>query len=100
MVFPSHHAQENFSFVLQEVPISPAMLSDFHDPGDVQRLPFSLGDPERQEVHRCGLVTENVGLIFPMIASHLKTGLSDQQNHWVQWGLAYFQTHPCHCTTS
>ena len=29
-----------------------------------------------------GLVTENVGLIFPMIASHLKTGLSDQQNHW------------------
>jgi hypothetical protein len=46
IVFPSHHAQENFSFVLQEVPISPAMLSDFHDPGDVQRLPFSLGYPE------------------------------------------------------
>ena len=20
---------------------------------------------------------------------------NDQQNHWVQWGLAYFQTHPC-----
>ena len=19
---------------------------------------------------------------------------NDQQNHWVQWGLAYFQTHP------
>jgi len=34
-------SEENFSFVLQEVPISPAMLSDFHDPGDVQRLPFS-----------------------------------------------------------
>lgn len=34
-------SEENFSFVLQEVPISPAMLSDFHDPGDLQRLPFS-----------------------------------------------------------
>ena len=41
-----------------------------------------------------GLVTENVGLIFPMIASHLKTGLSDQQNHWLQWGTRHFQTHP------
>ena len=28
-------------------------------------------------------LSENVGLIFPMIYSHLKTGLSDQQNHWV-----------------
>ena len=38
-------------------------------------------------------LAENVGLIFPMIASHLKTGLSDQQNHWVQWGTRHFQTH-------
>ena len=41
-----------------------------------------------------GFGPENVGLIFPMIASHLKTGLSDQQNHWVQWGTQHFQTHP------
>ena len=27
-------------------------------------------------------LSENVGLIFPMIASHLKTGLSDQQNQY------------------
>ena len=33
-----------------------------------------------------GFGPENVGLIFPMIASHLKTGFHDQQNHWVQWG--------------
>ena len=24
----------------------------------------------------------------------------DQQNHWVQWGLAYFQTHPYTITSS
>ena len=30
--------------------------------------------------------SENVGLIFPMIASHLKTGFHDQQNHlYSQW---------------
>ena len=29
-----------------------------------------------------------------MIASHLKTGFHDQQNHWVQWGTSHFQTHP------
>ena len=40
-----------------------------------------------------GFGPENVGLIFPMIASHLKTGLSDQQNHWVQWGLANIFRH-------
>ena len=39
-------------------------------------------------------LSENVGLIFPIIYSHLKTGLSDQQNHWVQWGTQHFQTHP------
>ena len=41
-----------------------------------------------------GGLSENVGLIFPTIASLLKTGLSDQQNHWVQWGTQHFQTHP------
>ena len=35
-----------------------------------------------------------IGLIFPMIASHFSKRDNDQQNHWVQWGLAYFQTHP------
>ena len=30
--------------------------------------------------------------IFPMIAIFHRD--NDQQNHWVQWGLAYFQTHP------
>ena len=38
-------------------------------------------------------LSENVGLIFPMIASHFSWRDNDQQNHWVQWGLAYFQTH-------
>ena len=40
-------------------------------------------------------LSENVGLIFPMIASHLKTGFHDQQNHWVFRGLAniFRQTH-------
>ena len=38
-------------------------------------------------------MSENVGLIFPMIASHLKTGLSDQQNHWGKWGLANIFRH-------
>ena len=38
-------------------------------------------------------LSENVGLIFPMIASHFKTGLSDQQNHWVQWGTLYIFRH-------
>ena len=32
-------------------------------------------------------LSENVGLIFPMIASHLKTGFHDQQNHWVRFGV-------------
>ena len=41
-----------------------------------------------------GFGPENVGLIFPMIASHLYSRDNDQQKHWVQWGLAYFQTNP------
>ena len=35
-----------------------------------------------------GFGPENVGLIFPMIASHFSKRYNDQQNHWVQWGLA------------
>ena len=33
-------------------------------------------------------LSENVGLIFPMIASHFSWRDNDQQNHWVPWGLA------------
>ena len=40
-------------------------------------------------------LSENVGLIFPMIASHLKTGFHDQQNHWVQWGTLFSDTPMC-----
>ena len=44
---------------------------------------------------RNGLVTENVGWINSQwYYSHLYNRDNDQQNHWVQWGLAYFQTHP------
>eukprot|EP00913_Durusdinium_trenchii_P011217 g10534.t1 len=32
--------QEKFSFALKEIPLSPAVLSDFHDAGDLQHLPF------------------------------------------------------------
>ena len=39
-------------------------------------------------------LSENVGLIFPMIASHFSWRDHDQQNHWVQWGTQHFQTHP------
>ena len=31
----------------------------------------------------------------PQWNSHLETGLSDQQNHWVQLGTQHFQTNPC-----
>ena len=44
-------------------------------------------------IEEFGFGPENVGLIFPMIASHLKRD-NDQQNHWVFRGLAYFQTNP------
>ena len=37
-------------------------------------------------------LSENVGLIFPMIAIFHRD--NDQQNHWVQWGTQHFQTHP------
>ena len=39
-------------------------------------------------------LSENVGLIFPMIASHFSKRDNDQQNHWVQWATQHFQTHP------
>ena len=39
-------------------------------------------------------MSENVGLIFPMIASHFSKRDNDQQNHWVQWGTQHFQTNP------
>ena len=45
------------------------------------------------DISHLGL-SENVGLIFPMIASHLYNRDSDQQNHWVQWGTQHFQTNP------
>ena len=32
-------------------------------------------------------LSENVGLIFPMIASHFSKRDNDQQNHWVQIGV-------------
>ncbi|CAK8986812.1 unnamed protein product [Durusdinium trenchii] len=32
--------EEKFSFALKEIPLSPAVLSDFHDAGDLQHLPF------------------------------------------------------------
>ena len=35
--------QEKFSFALKEIPLSPAVLSDFHDAGDLQHLPFGGG---------------------------------------------------------
>ena len=38
-------------------------------------------------------LSENVGFIFPMIASHFSWRDNDQQNHWVQWGTQHFQTH-------
>ena len=41
-----------------------------------------------------GFGPENVGLIFPMIASHFSKRDNDQQNHWVQCGTRHFQTHP------
>ena len=37
-------------------------------------------------------LSENVGYIPNEIAIFHRD--NDQQNHWVQWGLAYFQTHP------
>ena len=37
-------------------------------------------------------LSKNVGYIPNEIAIFLRD--NDQQNHWVQWGLAYFQTHP------
>ena len=37
-----------------------------------------------------GLVTENVGLIFPMIYSHFSKRDNDQENHWVFWGTCLF----------
>ena len=39
-----------------------------------------------------GLGPENVGLIFPIIYSHL-IGIMII-NYWVQWGTQHFQTHP------
>ena len=38
-------------------------------------------------------LSENVGCIPNEIAIFHRD--NDQQNHWVQWGLAYFQTKPC-----
>ena len=32
--------------------------------------------------------------VYSQTNSHLKTGLSDQQNHWVHRGTQHFQTHP------
>ena len=38
-------------------------------------------------------LSENVGLIFPTIASHFSKRDNDQQNQWVQWGLANIFRH-------
>ena len=37
-------------------------------------------------------LSENVGYIPNEIA--ILDWDNDQQNHWVQWGVPYFQTHP------
>ena len=55
-----------------------------------------LGNTQQVKNRRYLGLSENVGWIFPMIASHFSWRDNDQQNHWVQWGLAYFQTHPFH----
>ena len=44
-------------------------------------------------VDQTGL-SENVGLIFPMIASHLISRDNDHENHWVKRGTRHFQTNP------
>ena len=43
-------------------------------------------------------LSENVGYIPSEITIFHRD--NDHENHWVQWGLAYFQTHPYACLNS
>ena len=78
-----------------------------HQTSIMEWLPFLMGKSPffmgkitifNGKMHYMGL-SENVGLIFPMIASHFSWRDHDQQNHSVFWGTQHFQTNPYSTTT-
>ena len=57
-------------------------------PGSMGFFPIRLDPQWIFGASHCHMgLSENVGLIFPMIASHFSKRDNDQQNHWVQLGV-------------